>query len=730
MAQITEWIFKIGKDTISPTLDKINKKFDTLDAYSNKAERGINSMLTKTSNGFKRLHRSVVNDIDDISSRLPLLGNAIDLFGSNKLVQLTAASVAAGAALGKATVFAAGFDKSMANINVTAQLTQTELKALEGDILKIGRKSFTPLEDVPEAFNKIISAGLDVPQSLKALEPTLRAAKAGFTDVKTTAAAAVATMQSAGETDIVKVYDVLFATLNKGNAEFRDIAQYLPKIIPGANNLGVSLEDVAGSFAFLTAQGQTAEQSTTGLTNAFKALGESKKQVALKKVFDIEVFDKQTGKFKGMLPIIEQMKKGLDGLSDAEKTLKLEAIGFDMEASMAFATLTQNTEKLKGTLDFVKNSSGELAVAFKNSSNATDNWNRTLNNTKAIGLKVGAAVLPIVNFGLEKVNQGFEFLFKIGGKVNNTLQFLNKNMDIVIGGTIALTSAFVGLNLQTAILYSQSLAGLIVNIGRTATGLSVLTARTIFATSVTKVVTAAQWAWNAAMNANPIGILITGVGALVGGMVIAYKRSETFKASIAGVFGVIKKLVPLLMSVGKIYAGLWTFNPAKMKEGFNAATNIVKDFANGGITDAFNSAFDKSIAASRKKADELNIKAMTGDNVAFPKNNKDFGKKAPNVSNASSVLEQLYSTGKNPLDIAKENKKKGNGTTTKSMSSDIVGVSSDKRAARNVTVNIGKLVENITIQTNNQQLSSTDLRRQIEQIIVGAVRDAEIVVSN
>lgn len=43
------------------------------------------------------------------------------------------------------------------------------------------------------------------------------------------------------------------------------------------------------------------------------------------------------------------------------------------------------------------------------------------------------------------------------------------------------------------------------------------------------IATAAQWALNAAMTANPIGIVIMLIAALVAGIVIAYKNSETFR---------------------------------------------------------------------------------------------------------------------------------------------------------------------------------------------------------
>lgn len=54
----------------------------------------------------------------------------------------------------------------------------------------------------------------------------------------------------------------------------------------------------------------------------------------------------------------------------------------------------------------------------------------------------------------------------------------------------------------------------------------------IAATVATQAMTAAQWLLNAALNANPIGLVVVAVTALVAGLVLAYKRSETFRNAV------------------------------------------------------------------------------------------------------------------------------------------------------------------------------------------------------
>lgn len=62
------------------------------------------------------------------------------------------------------------------------------------------------------------------------------------------------------------------------------------------------------------------------------------------------------------------------------------------------------------------------------------------------------------------------------------------------------------------------------------------------AAAAQKVWAAAQWALNAAMDANPIGLLVLAIAALVAGVIVAYKKSQTFRDIINGVFRAIKNV--------------------------------------------------------------------------------------------------------------------------------------------------------------------------------------------
>jgi len=376
-------------------------KLQLLIELNNKINQGLNTAKKQVEKATGQMQGKLdafkINNVkafDAIKESVPGLSSALYML-ANPYILLTSVVLGLGVGLSSATNMSLNWQKGMAKINVTAQLTQKELGNLSDKIRVIGSDSVTSLEDIPDAFNRIISAGLDVDTSLSVLQPTLRAAKAGFTDIETTAKAAAAVMNSSGR-DINTVYDVLFATLNKGNAEFADIAQYLPKVIPIAREAGFTLGETAGAWAYLTAQGQTAESSTTLVQNAMKALKDPARVAAFEsKKFGVAIYDNK-GKIRPIIDIITDMSGKMQGLTDKQRMLKLSAIGLDAEAASFFATATQNTAKFKDTIDFAVNSAGQLDAAFNNAKTPLDDYNIAVNGLKSAMMDLGDTVLPIL----------------------------------------------------------------------------------------------------------------------------------------------------------------------------------------------------------------------------------------------------------------------------------------------------------------------------------------------
>ncbi|MDY2669767.1 tape measure protein [Schaalia hyovaginalis] len=97
------------------------------------------------------------------------------------------------------------------------------------------------------------------------------------------------------------------------------------------------------------------------------------------------------------------------------------------------------------------------------------------------------------------------------------------------------------------------------------------------ATGATKAAAAGQWLLNAAMNANPIGLVVAGLAALAAGLVYAWNHSETFRAVVTAAWEGIKAGAMVVVDWFTTYVlptlqGVWE----GLKFGFEVFSDLVQ----------------------------------------------------------------------------------------------------------------------------------------------------------
>jgi len=117
------------------------------------------------------------------------------------------------------------------------------------------------------------------------------------------------------------------------------------------------------------------------------------------------------------------------------------------------------------------------------------------------------------------------------------------------------------------------------------------TAVTTLASAATKVWAATQWLLNAALAANPIGLVVIAIAALVAALIVAYKTSDTFRAIVDSAFNAVLDVAkalfnwlkanwPLLLGIITGPIGLATVavirNWDTIQSGVMAAVNAVR----------------------------------------------------------------------------------------------------------------------------------------------------------
>lgn len=176
----------------------------------------------------------------------------------------------------------------------------------------------------------------------------------------------------------------------------------------------------------------------------------------------------------------------------------------------------------------------------------------------------------------------------IGGmndKIGNAESKFSGAADLADG----LTSAFginVGGTIEMARAYADMAGGFSAVVGP---ALQTLTTKMSGMTAVTKAQTAATTAMNTVMRANPVLLVVTAIAALTAGLIVAYKKSETFRAVVDGAFKAVRegaqwvgdkvawlgdKVADLATSAGKKLGSLAETITAPYRTAFKAIASI------------------------------------------------------------------------------------------------------------------------------------------------------------
>lgn len=246
----------------------------------------------------------------------------------------------------------------------------------------------------------------------------------------------------------------------------------------------------------------------------------------------------------------------------------------------------------------------------------------------------------------------------------------------------------------------------------------------------TALVTKAQWLYNAALTANPIGIVVVAIGALVAAFAVAWNSSEKFRGIIKGLWAAIKQVginiknnflsIPMLVikafksipqAIADIFGGVSDLFSAIFNGDFGKIGGILKGIvADNALANVGKEFVDQQIDGAKKVAnafgDAYNQEILDS---AKAKALKDKKEEEDAVNGKKDVLSTVNPVG---------NKKKGLGA----------GISEIKAGAPKVfNINIESLIKEQSFTTKNLKESAAKVKEEITKVLLTAVNDAQII---
>ncbi|MGN7887408.1 phage tail tape measure protein [Dyadobacter sp. 22481] len=436
---------------------------------------------------------------------------------------------------------AAEISDAFGDVRKTTGMTTQEVVELNKAVQKIDtRTAQKDLMDIAKTGGQIGIAKEEMLGFVESVDKAVVALGDEFTGGAEEVAASMGTMSKlfketkdleAGEAinDIGSAINELGAA---GSATGPVVADFTTRI-GQLGKLAPAIDQTMGLGAALQELGLTAEIAAGGLTNIL--LGSTKATAEYAK--QIGITEKEFKKLVNSDPneVILRLAQSFKGLPTDVVVKQMDALGIkSQEATKVMMLLSDKT-------DMVKEKQALANKAMKEGTSLTNEFN-IKNNTFGAQLdKTGKMVTWLAeqlgNFLIPAVllvTTGFIGLVKALAAVP---EFIVENKETFA----ALGVAIVSLNAANIAAAASALAHAAVEKGRAI---------------ATQSVTAAQWLLNAAMTANPIGLVVAAISALVGGFMVWYNHSEKVRAGVSGLMAGLKEAAGVVAQFVKAFLTL------------------------------------------------------------------------------------------------------------------------------------------------------------------------------
>lgn len=444
------------------------------------------------------------------------------------------------------------FDKGMRAVNTMAGLNQEGLSQLTGQVEELANTIPMAKDELANGLYQVISNGVPKDNWIAFLEQSSKSAVGGIADLGQTVTVTSTLIKNYGLewSAAGELQDKIQMTAKNGVTSFEQLAQALPRVTGNAATLGVSVDELMATFATLTGVSGNTSEVSTQLAAVFTALVKPTSEATqMAEAMGIQ-FDAAAIKAAGGMQ---------NFLTNLDSTVQAYAQANGMLAEEIYGKLFSSAEALRALIPL----NGELADTYRNNVTAMADSGGTIDEAFASMSGSGEAVTQMLQNQLSTMfswvgsvasaSKPYITFIALGGQAASGLILFSQGAITATAAVKAFAlakwadiKAWVASLAATIRATAAQVASRAVTIQLTASILAAAVAQKAVALA-SKLWTVAQWALNVALSANPIGIVVMAIAALVAAIVLAYNNSESFRAICDKVWAVIKKLAAIVM---------------------------------------------------------------------------------------------------------------------------------------------------------------------------------------
>lgn len=423
------------------------------------------------------------------------------------------------------------YDKALSSLQAITGLSGDQFDTFKSKITEVAVSTNESTVTVAKAFEVIGSANSALLESADAMGAVTNAAiilsQASGDDLATSADSLVGVMNqfNLGADQATRTMNVLAAGAKVGAAQIPQVAESMKNFGSVAHGANISVEQSVALVELLSQFGYKGAEAGTKLRGSILKLQSAGVGYASGQ-FNVNDALSDTSKLMAKLKTDKEKDAFVTKMFGAENVATGKLL---LSNTKMFADFTKGVEEgTKGQGDAVIQAGKQnesLSRAIDQLSNA---WVTMLTSSK-------------------KTTAGLDLM-------KTAVRFLTKNLTAVVATAGAIIAFFVTWK---ALIITSKVALLTYNIalgiyngitGRAAVYTAGQTAAMKAQLIVTKLVTAAQWAFNVAMTANPIGLIVVGVAALIGLLAVAVKNWDSWGAALAFFLGPLGLIVSLFQA--------------------------------------------------------------------------------------------------------------------------------------------------------------------------------------